>query len=510
MQANKKVIIKNSIFLYIRMGIVMVISLFTVRILLQALNVVDYGIYNAIGGVVASMSVITGVLLSASQRYFSYDLASNPDNLHNTFSAMMIIYLFLSIILVVVAETVGMWFVLNKMIIPSERLNAAIWVFHFSLICFIISLMQTIYNAVIVAYEDMNIYAYMSIIDVVFKLLIVYSLWISSFDKLVFYSFLMMCLCVLEFCAYCFICKKRYKNSVHFSFIWDKNIFKSIFKYSSWTLFGSMACMLNTQGVNIILNTFYGPIVNTAYAIANQVSSKVNELATGFYMAVRPAMIKTYADTDYEQSIMLLNYSSKIMFVFMFVLFLPLYLTCESVLVLWLGQIEEYMVSFTKLMLIYQFILSFNCPLTTIAQASGKVNRYHGIVDSFSLISLPIIYFLFRQGLAAEFSFGVIISVMTIAHMIRLFIIKNLLPGFSISSYFSSIIIPSAFVGVTSVALELFIQSQLDCNPYIEIIILSCCSLIIVLILSYLFLFNKEEKHKVRIVLYNKVLHRNI
>lgn len=498
-------ILKNSVYLYVRMGIVMIVSLYTVRVVLNTLGVTDYGIYNAIAGVVSTVSIVTGVLISASQRFFSYDLGKNPDKLCRTYSSMLIIYLILAFFIILIIEPVGLWFLKNKMTIPADRLGAAEWVFHFTVFGFIVSLLQTLYNAMIVSHEDMKIYAYLSISDVICKLGLVYILQVIAYDKLKLYAVLVFIVTLVYFILYIVICKRRYKSQVTFSLKIERGLFGSIFKFSAWSMFGSLAGMCNSQGINILLNVFFGPIANAAYAIANQVSAKVTEFSNGFYMAVRPAMIKAYAAGNTERSTSLVIFSSKIIFICVLFLILPIIFECEPILKLWLGNIEPSMIVFTRLLLVYTMILALSNPLTTLAQATGKVKKYHGYVDSFILLSLPTIYILFKLGADPESSFVVVIVIMVIAHWIRLRVLKATIDDFPIGAYVKKFMMPCIATLLISVFLTYTVKTIIPQHDILCVLLRITISILFVLSFSYILLLTKGEKKSLKCMILSKI-----
>ena len=407
------------------MFLVMAVSLVTVRVLLRTLGVEDYGTYNAIAGFVSSLVFVSSALAAASQRYFSFYIGQgNIDLLKKSFTMIFMAYLIVVCILLLFAETIGMWFVFNKMTIPEGRETAVMWVFQMALLTSSCTLLASPYQALIISHEEMNIYAGISIVEVFLKLGIIFLIPIIPIDKLTLYSVLHFFVFAGISCTYYLISCRKY-DEARITILWDKGMFRSIFSYSSWSLFGSLAGICNTQGVNILLNIFYGPIANAAYAIITQVSAAVNQFSSSFYSAVRPALIKSYANSDIKYMNKLFYISNKIIFLLMFVLITPIYLVTQPLLTIWLGGIEEYMVPFVRLSLIYTFLLCLSNPITTIIQAANKVKIYHGIVDSLSLFCLPIVYILFKIGLSPIFAYIAIISVFSIAHIVRLFVLKS-------------------------------------------------------------------------------------
>lgn len=500
-------IVKNTIFLYLRMFVSMAVSLYTVRIVLQTLTGEDYGIYSAVGGFVLTFTVIANVLTNASQRFFAYEFGknSNDSNKKYLFSTIFFTYLALSIIVIIVLETAGVWFLQNKMTIPEGRENAAMWVFQFALLSFIFSLLANPYQAMIIAKERMGIYAYISIADVILKLLIVYCLKVVDFDQLKTYAMLVALIHICINIIYMAFCVKIAPESKLIRKI-DKATLKSVFSYSSWTMFGAITGMCNTQGLNIVLNIFWGPIANTAYAISSQVSSAVTAFAGNFSLAIKPPLIKSYAARQYDNVIKLFYFGTKTTFLLMYMLILPIFVCASDILAIWLGQVGDYMVDFVKLTLVHTFILTLSNPITNIIQAAGDVKKYHSIVDGFTLLSLPIIIVLYKAGSPINICFYVSIIIFLIAHLIRLVILKNVFNLFSLRKYFKELVLPMCAVLFLSIVTIYYLKNIFTDNFFGTI---SCClvSMLLVWGLSFLILFSKNEKqYLVRII--NKKIKR--
>lgn len=489
-EKKSNTIVKNTLFLYIRMFITMLVSLFTVRIVLRTLGVIDYGVYGVIGGVVTTLAFLSDVLANASQRFFSVEIGRKDSaKLHQIFGLVILAYIITSVVIILIAETVGLWFVQNKMDIPTDRMGAALLVYHFSIATFVIGLIANPFNAMVIAHERMNIYAYVSILQVFLKLGIVYLLVILPYDKLKVYALLMFLVDVSIKAIYIIICRKSFPET-KIEFKWDKDIFKSIFSYSSWTLLGSLAFIFNTQGLNIMFNLFFGPIANAAYSIGNQVKTTVNSFAANFFIATRPPMIKSYSEGDYEYTGKLFYFSTKIIFSLLFILIVPLFVKIEFVLDLWLGKVEHYMPCFVRLMLIYAIVLSVSEPITAIAQAAGKVKTYHGIVDTFTLITLPLTYIAFKMGMDAIYGFIISIVVFVIAHIFRLLILRKFFP-LSLREYVTRVVLPFGIAIIVTTAilwlLDLIIQNDL-------LIIL--LAFFIAVVVVWLFVFNHSERER--------------
>lgn len=492
MNHSNSTIAKNTIFLYIRMLLTMFVSLFTVRIVLNVLGVTDYGIYAAIGGVVTSLSFISGTLANASQRFFLVEMGEDSYvKLNKVFNTVFVTFILIVLVITIILETVGLWFLENKMVIPIDKAEAAQFVFQFSLFSFLFSILTIPFQAMVISKEDMSIYAYISILEVVLKLLAVYALYVIPFDKLSAYACFIFVASLIPNIAYIIICKRKYIET-KISLVCDKKLIRSIFSYSSWTLFGTISGVINTQGVNILLNVFFGPIVNAAYAIATQVSNAVTSFATNFYTALRPPITKSFTSKDFVYMNKLFYFSNKALFGLLYILVLPLYIETEQILSLWLGTVEPYMVEFVRLMLIYTLVLSMNSPITTIVQAAGKVKMYHGLVDGFAMISLPIIYLLFLNGAPPYIAFLVVISVFLVAHIIRLFVLKQTIE-FSILTYIKKIVLPASIIVTISYG---FINTVVAYLPttLLGVLITILLSFIITLVLCVVFLLSSEER----------------
>lgn len=502
--SNNKRIAKNTLFMYMRMFLVMLVSLFTVRVLLRILGVEDYGVYNAIAGVVTSLSFVSSILAAASQRFFSFYLGSDDRiNLKKSFSIIFFTYVIVVALLVLVAETAGLWFVLHKMTFPEGYEQPVMWVFQMAIATVVITLLASPFQALIISHEDMSIYASISIIEVILKLCIVYLLVILPFNKLSLYAILHFFVFLGVAVTYIVICRKRYAES-HISYVWDKTMFRDIFSYSSWSMFGSVSGMCNTQGVNILLNIFFGPIANAAYSISAQVSSAINQFGNSFFSAVRPALIKSYAGGEYEYMNKLFLLSNKVLFLLMFIVILPIYVETKSILQLWLGNVEQYMVEFTRLSMIYTFLICFSNPITTIVQAANKVKIYHLLVDGFSLITLPIIYLLFKFDYSPVFAYVVSIVVFSIAHFLRLAILKNVV-DYSLKEYFIKCLIPILFTVLLCAILSKFTMVIDTSNLLLSTIINCIIGVIITSFCGLMIVFSSTERNMLIMMIKDKL-----
>ena len=397
-KTNNKTIAKNTLFLYFRMMFTMVISLFTSRIILQKLGVDDYGIYQAVGGVVGFLSFINGALSTGSSRFLTYALGEgNVEKLKRTFSTTLNIHILIAILIVIVAETIGLWFLYHKMVIAPDRLSAAVYTYHLSILTAVFTLTQVPYNATIVAHEKMSIYAYMSIFEVSAKLLICYLLTIGNFDRLMMYATLLLGVQVGCMCFYRFYCTHHFEEA-RFSFSFDKKIFKEIAGFSGWSMFANASIALNSQGVLILLNMFFAPAVVAARALSLQVNMAANQFVSNFRQAANPQIVKKYAVGDYEGSKHLLLESTKYSYYMMYLIALPVCLLAYPLLKLWLGVVPDYTVPFLQIVIIQNLFQVFDTSFYTALYAKGRLRENALTSPTLGFMIFPITYILFKLG----------------------------------------------------------------------------------------------------------------
>ena len=397
-KTNNKTIAKNTLFLYFRMMFTMVISLFTSRIILQKLGIDDYGIYQAVGGVVGFLSFINGALSTGSSRFLTYALGEgNVEKLKRTFSTTLNIHILIAILIVIVAETIGLWFLYHKMVIAPDRLSAAVYTYHLSILTAVFTLTQVPYNATIVAHEKMSIYAYMSIFEVSAKLLICYLLTIGNCDRLMMYATLLLVVQVGCMCFYRFYCTHHFEEA-RFSFSFDKKIFKEIAGFSGWSMFANASIALNSQGVLILLNMFFAPAVVAARAISLQVNMAANQFVSNFRQAANPQIVKKYASGDYEGSKHLLLESTKYSYYMMYLIALPVCLLAYPLLKLWLGVVPDYTVPFLQIVIVQSLFQVFDTSFYTALYAKGRLRENALTSPTLGFMIFPITYVFFKLG----------------------------------------------------------------------------------------------------------------
>ena len=374
---DTKRIAKNTIFLYVRMIITMLITLYTSRVILNVLGVEDYGVYNIIAGIVVLLAFLQTAMTNASQRYITYELGKGElESVKKVFSMSMTTHITISLLIFFLAETIGLWFINTQLNIPANRMLAANWVYQFSILTFIVNLIRIPYNASIIAYENMSFYAYISIIESILKLLIVYVLCISPSDKLILYAILLCGVAIICTFIYKIYCCKKFLTC-NYTYFWDKKLYWQLMRFSGWTMLGGISNVSAQQGGNILLNMYNGVVSNAAFGIANQVSYAVYAFSSNFQIAFNPQITKLHAVGDSLHLNNLVNKASLFSYYLMLLFAVPFMINTEIILKLWLKNVPEYTVGFCQLMVVYQLIDAFQAPLNTLIFSTGKIKNYN-------------------------------------------------------------------------------------------------------------------------------------
>jgi O-antigen/teichoic acid export membrane protein len=493
---DTKRIAKNTMMLYVQMFFSMLVSLYTSRVL-NVLGVSDYGTYNVVGGVVTMFGFFNGAMASATQRFLSFDLGKEDYvQLRKTFNATQIIHIGIALLIFVLAETIGLWFVNTQLNLPEDRMEAARWVYHFAVLSFMISIIQVPYNSILIARERMNVYAYMSILEVLLKLLIVFMLTWIAFDKLKLYGILLFAVSFIIAAIYR-IYTLRHFDETRFELVKDKALYKILISYSGWNLFGNAAGVAKGQGVSIILNIFFGTVVNAAQGVANQVFAAINLFVSNFQMASNPQIIKSYAAEDKAYMTNLVIRTSKFSFYLLFILTLPVMLEIEYILKLWLKLVPDYTAVFTILILINALIDTVSGPLMTALQATGKIKVYQSVVGILLILILPISYLFFRFGFPPESTFFVSISIAIVAFVFRVLLTKKQIPEFSIRQFLQEIVIRNIPVILLSFLIPWLIRINMQVG-FTRLVIVTLTSLSISTIAIYLMGLKRTEQTFVR------------
>lgn len=492
---NNKKIARNTIFLYCRMLFLTAISLYTVRITLKILGVVDYGIYNVVGSLVGSLSFLTGTLTSATQRFLSFHLGRRDFGAYNkTFNILLLCFICMSIVIILIAEGLGPLILNNWLHIPPDRITATKFVYQTVIITFIFHFLTIPFTSAIVANEKMNAFALISIGDGILKLLIVFLLTLINIDRLTLYGCLMSVQALSLFTCYVIYCNKTFRYC-KMRLMWDATTFRELFSYTGWNLFGSITGMLTTQGQNILLNIYFGPVVNAAKAIGDKITNTIQSFSSNFYMAVSPQIVKSYAAGENDRMINLGIRSSKLSFYLLYILSFPLICCMRPILNLWLGQAGNTsdMVGFSILGLICCLVMCLEQPITQMIRATGKIKRYQIIMGCFMILYIPIAAVCLLCGASALSTMITLIIVYTIAQFIRVIIARKQV-GLSLSKYLNVVVLPIIITGIYG-SLSYFIVSHFF-KEYILSHVILCLAIIFILntILVWLISLSQDEK----------------
>lgn len=493
---NKHRIARNTIALYFRMFLTMAIGLYTVRIVLNTLGVEDFGIYNVVGGIVAMLTFLSGTMAAASQRFFAVEIANgNKQRLQQIFSLNLTIYWGIAIVVLLLSETLGLWFFKTQINIPAERMQAANCVYQFSVFSFIISIITIPYYSLITIKEKMSVYAYISILESIFKLLIVYLLVLFSYDKLQLYAVLSLIVTMFISSLYILYVKVKFQES-RYRFFWEKNLFKEILNFAGWSLFGALASVFRNQGTNILLNLFFNPIVNAARAISYQVFNAINLFVQNFFTAIRPQILKSYNTGEKKEMMTLVFQSSKFSYYLIMVLSIPLLIEMPEILLIWLKELPEYVVLFTRLIVINAVIESLANPFMAAVQATGKISKYQAVTGGIILLNLPVSYLFLRFGYPPQITMIISIAISVASQISRILFMKKLLQ-MSIQKYFSAVILPAFCVTILAILFPISIYFWLTSS-----VTRLCLVIVLSIISSFLAIYmvglTKNEKKVIK------------
>ena len=456
---NNKRIAKNTLYLYFRMLLTMVVSLYTSRVILQTLGVEDYGVYNVVGGIITMFSFINGGMVSATQRFLTFEIGKgNLLQLKKVFCTSLQIHALIALIIVLLGETVGLWFLYEKLVIPADRMTAAFWVYQCSIISCVVNIMSVPYNADIIAHEKMSAFAYISVLEVTLKLLIVYALYITPWDKLISYAVLILSVQLVIRFVYAHYCSKHFEESHYYHHI-EKSLFKEMFSFAGWSFWGNLANVLYTQGLNMLLNVFFGTVVNAARGIAVQVQTVVHGFVGNFQMSLNPQITKNYAAGELSQMHSLMFRSARFSFFLLYLLALPILLETDYVLTIWLKTPPPEAFVFTQWMIIISLHSTIASPCVIANQATGKVKVYQMVVGGILLMILPISYIVLKLGAPAYSVFIVHFFVEFVAQIARMYMLRKMI-DLPMMAYLRHIYMPVIMVLVFSCILPIYVHSQ--------------------------------------------------
>lgn len=475
------------------MIVTMLVGLFTSRILIQALGVQDYGIYNVVGGFVAMFAIISGAMTGAISRFITFELGTgNGNKLKKTFGTSIFVLFGISAIVLMVGETVGLWFFYNKLVIPPDRLDAAFWVFQLALVAFVFELMNIPFNASIIAHERMDAYAYISLIGVFSKLIICYAILHSPIDRLIFYSLLLCCVGIIIATINFTYCRINFPECRGF-LSFDSKIVKEMFSYAGWSFIGSSGWILRSQGGTILLNLFGGPIVNAANAVAAALSSAVTNFANCITNAFTPQITKSYAGGNFHRLNILLMNGTKVSFFMLLIIALPVILNADFLLKLWLGLVPDHSVIFARLILLMALLEVISVPLITAKNATGNIRNYQIIVGGIQLLAVPLAYGALKLGAVVEILYVAYIFTSFLCLIARLYLLKGDIPNWSLRTFFINVVGRLSLVAILSSIIPYIIMIHLS-NEWVRLFATTFSSLICCAICIFYIGFSKSDR----------------
>lgn len=491
MSENNKRIAKNTLFLYVRMLLIMGVSLYTVRAILNLLGVVDYGIYNVVGGVVTLFSFISGTLTTSSQRYFSIELARNDIRaLQKYFCLNVTVFAIIILGIIILAETVGLWFINTQMTIPKNRLLAANIVYQLSILAFGFQMFSIPYSALIVAHEKMSAFAYIGIIEVILKLLVVFILTITGTDKLILYGILMSIIALLITSIYHIYCRTHFIES-RFHFYWNRTEIMELMSFSGWHFLGTIAVVVRGQGINLLINLFFNPAINAARAIAFQIDAATGQLSSNFFVAVKPQIYKLYSKGELAELHNLVFRSTIMCFFLVSLLVFPVMSNTFFILHIWLKNIPDYCIVFTQLVLVNSLIDSTSGPTIAPALATGRIKKYELIVAFLISLNLPVSYLLLKLGGEPELTVVVSIILSVITAFSRAFLLKNMIE-MPVGKYF---ILFTKLIIVSLISFGILQYLFVDMiESWFKLIVMSFSSALLLLFVYYFIIIDSIDR----------------
>lgn len=502
---SKTRMVKNTAFLYVRTLLLLVIGVFTSRITLQALGVNGYGTVNVVSGFVAMFAIISGSLTGTCQRFLTYEMGAKNHAVREVFNASLKIHIILAAVLVLIAETIGLYFVENKLNIPVEDSAAVQWVYQCSVISMILSLLNIPYNAIIISYERLNIFAYFSLIEGVLKLLVVFLLLYLGGNKLIIYSLLTLASAIIMRLIFQIYCRNQFREDVRFKIRTNSTLFKNIFGFAGWTFLGNTATICSNQGVNIVINLFCGVVVNAARGIAMMVESVVTSFVTNFTTALNPQITKSFASGNHSQIIELVQLGFRLTFFLMLLISVPVVISSNELLHIWFTEVPDYAAIFVNLTLIIATIQAIGNPFLTLLLATGKIRNYQITAGILTFLNLPLSYLFLYLGYSpiCTYILNIIISIMTF--IVRLYYLKRS-TQIKTLRYFDTVFLRMVLCGFTCVIGTLFLFKIMGpIDNVIKLTFLGLGSTLLSLVFWNYIGLNSTERHKVRAIILAKI-----
>ena len=500
---NYSRIAKNTVFLYARMIIVLLVSIYTTRVVLSVLGVDDYGIYNVVCGFVSMFSFLNTSMSNGIQRFYNYEAGTNETTgVTNVFQTAVLIQALLAVVLLIVLESVGTWYVNNIMVLDTERLFAANCVFQFSVFSLILVILQVPYSAAILAYERMDYYAIVSILDVFLKLGIVLAIPYIPTDKLILYGILQLLVSIVNFLMYYLYAKNNFKALV-FQKVIHKGLFKSIFTFSGWNITTMFAWMTQGQGVNMVMNLFFGTVVNAARGISSQIQSAIQGFCENLVIAFRPQLVQSYAKGEIDRTTKMMYSMSKILFIMFFMLSTPVIFEIDYILHLWLGkEVPAYTASFTILVLLSMYPRNFAMAFAQVVHATGKLGLYQVVNSIIILLALPLSYIALKRGADANSVYWVNLVICFVMFVVCMFLLKRQYP-FDIISYLKKVIFPCIMMALLAIIAPYIVIHVME-PSFLRLIVSVLACIAISSMAAYFIVLNSDEKSLVKRLIFKK------
>lgn len=493
MGSNSGRIVKNTVALYGRSLLVLAVSLYTSRVVLNVLGVEDYGLYNVVGGVITMLGFLNTTMQATFQRYFNVAMGEGKEQeVTSLFRSSLTVQLLLALVVVVLGESIGLWFLSNKLVIPEGRMEAAQILYQVTIVSFVLSVFKSPFAALITAYERMSVYALFSIIETVLKLGIVFVVQVAPGDKLILYSFLILLIHFVDLLLYIIFCIRKI-STTSVGFNWSKEQLRKMLSFSAWSTIGTLAYTMKSQGLNIVLNLFFGTVVNAARGVAYQVLNAVNQFITSFQTAFRPQLTKLYASGDYEATMRLYYSATKLSYYLIFTISLPILLETPFILHLWLGNaVPEYAAVFTRVILLTAFVSAFANPTTGIAYATGKIKNFSIVVSVFNLMIVPVAWLFLKLGYGPTSAMVVSLAFTILVQVIRLIVVANM-TVLKVGDYMKHVVLPVAVYSALCMALPLALKYSFD-KGWLRLVLILVVSVVSSLGFAWLVGLSKTEK----------------
>lgn len=506
--SNNNRIAKNSLYMAIRMVIVLLITLYTTRVVLKVLGVEDYGVYNVVCGFVSMFTFLNTSMSNGIQRFFNFELGKNgEEGANKVYNTALLIQFILAIIIIALTESFGMWYLHNKMVVPLNRMIAAEWIFQSSILSFLFTIMQAPYTAAVMAHERMDFFAVISVLDSILKLAIVFAIPYLPGDQLILYGVLFAAISVLNFNLYYIYCKRNF-SEIKIRILFDRRLFRSMLGFSGWNIFGSLSGVMKEQGINLVINFFCGPVVNAARGVAQQINSGLQSFVQNITVPVRPQMVQAYAQGNETRAMNLTFSVSKFSCFLLYMMALPIIMEIDYILKIWLGDnIPEHTSAFVIIVIVTSFFNNLNAAISNVVHATGKMKKYQLTLGLIGISTVPCAFVAMRFGASPEMALLTTTVSMVIAQCFALVILKTLV-SFSIVDYCKQVLNPFIMVVVISFFIPLLPHYLLE-EGFLRLMIVAIVSLVSSIIAVLIIGLNSSEKSMLKGFI-NKVLKINV